>query len=329
MFLLTADIKIEGYKAFKPNACTWENSIDNYSNTATVKIPGIAYLVCNDAKTYDRIDTAQQFKEGSKIEIYAGYDGKNKLRFKGFLKRINYTVPLELECEGYSYQLREQKRITKTYKSGTTVKTILQDITAGTDIQLFNGNPDITLETQVAFRNQSGTQVLDWLKEKLFQTVYFKNETLYCGLRETADMRTVKYQLGWNVIKDDELKFSRLRQYSEVNIQLAARNKNGRFTDATTLKNGAVKYKRMFVNIDQETMDRTAEQERKKLVNIGYEGSITAFLEPMIEAGEAANIYDKRYPQRTQTSFVDCVKGEISPSGGRQKIKIGNTLGTG
>ena len=329
MFLLTADIKVEGYKAFKPHSSSWENGVDNYCNTATVKIPGIAYLLCNDTKKYDRVDAAQQFKEGSKIEVFAGYDGVNKSRFKGFIRRINFTVPVELECEGYSYQLRENKRITKNYKTGTTVKTILTDLIAGTAIKLFDSNPDITIETQVRFNNVSGTQVLDWIKEKLLQTVYFKNEVLYCGLRETANMRQVKYQLGWNVVQDNELKFSPIREYSEVNIHLAARNKDGTFKNSAIIKNGAVKYKRLNVNIDQATIDRTAEQERKILANVGYEGSITAFLEPMIETGDAANIYDKRYPQRTQTSFGDSVKGEIGPNGGRQKIKIGNILGTG
>lgn len=331
MFVMTGYIQVEGFKPFKFNQVIVKAGVDNYSNTAIFKIPALAILKCSDGVTYDKVkvDTAQQFKEGLKVEVWAGYDGNNKKRFAGFIRRINYTVPLEIECEGYSYPLRLKKNISRSYPSGTALITVLKDLIQGTGIKLFEGNPSITIEAPVAFRNVSGTQVLDWIKDKLLQTVYFKQDVLYCGLLQTETVKVVKFRLGWNVIKDNDLKFSPIKEFAEVNIRVAARNADGTFKGHKTNRRGDTKYKRLFVKLDDETIQRTAEQERKALVNVGYEGSITAFAEPMVEPGEAANIYDSRYPQRTGTYFIEAVDLEFGPQGGRQKIKIGQTLGTG
>lgn len=334
MFIMTADIKIGPFKPVKPHSLNWESGIANYSNKATIKLPAIAFLKCNDNNSYEKVDTAQQFEEGMKVECKCGYNGNNKTVFKGFLRRINFTTPLELECEGYSYQLRQKKRITKVYRKGTYLKTVLEELIQGTDIKLFEKNPSIKIESNAIFRNVSGVQILDWIKEKLLQTVYFKNEVLYCGLRETETIEQVKFRLGWNVIKDNDLKFTINKEYAEVNITLAARVKDGTYKKKKgkrpkpIIKDGATKYKRLSVALDEATIARTAEQERKKLTNIGYEGSITTFAEPYVEMGMGAHIYDLRYPERTGIYFIESVSGEFGPNGGRQKIKIGNTLGT-
>lgn len=325
---MTSDIKIGPFKPVKPAYLSWKNSVDNFSNTAVVKLPSIAFLKCNDNNTYEKVDTALLITEGMKIEAYCGYNGDNRLRHKGFIRRINYTTPVEFECEGYSYQLRQKKRITKVYPKGTALKTILNELIDGTDIRLYDGNPSINIECAVPFRNVDGIQVLEWIKEKLLQTVYFKNEVLYVGLRETQNPVVVKFSLGWNVIKDNKLKFSNKREYATVNISLAARNKNGTFrSTATRIKDGATKYKRLTVAIDQETIDRTAKQEQEQIANLGYEGGITAFLVPFVEIGMAADIEDRRYPDRIGKHFIPSEEGEFSTSGGRVNIKIGNTLG--
>lgn len=325
MFRMTADILIGSFKPVKPNSITWSRSIAQFSDTATIKIPAMCRLKVN-GETYDKVQTGLQFTEGMKAEVYAGYDGNNTLRFKGFIRRINFTVPLEIECEGYSYQLRKKLNITKSYKN-TTVRNILNDLVAGTDIKLSDSIPNIPIETAI-FNNASGVQVLEWLKEKALLTVYFNFDTLYVGGMALEPKKTTRFRLNWNVIKDNELKFEANKEFAEVRIQLGSkRDKEGQRKKAYSGNlNGQVK--KLYTAIqDEKTQSAIAEQKRKEIVNQGYEGAITAFLVPVFNPGESVSIEDAKYPERTGKYFGVGVEGSFSLSGGRQKIKIGYTLG--
>lgn len=329
MFVMTANIILGTYKPVKPHAISWKRSIDNYSDTASIKLPAVA-MMKKATGNYEQVETLLQLKEGMKVEIEAGYNGLNQVRFKGFIRRRNFSTPVELECEGYSYQLRKKIGINKSYPTGTKLKVLLQDMVDGTDITLSNSIPDVTIQCPVPFKNVSGIQILEWLKEKMLMTVYFNFDVLYVGLRETELKGTVKFRLGWNVVKDDALKFNADREYSEVRIQLSNRKADGTITKAYHgPKDGSIKEIKMGVHVDDATLAKIAIDKKNEYVNTGYEGTITAFLIPYVEPGMAASIDDKRYPERKGSYFVDSVDGDFGPSGGRQKIKIGNVLTSG
>jgi phage protein D len=323
MFRMTCDIIIGPFKPVKPHSVKWSRSVENISDTATIKAPAISMLK-KDGDHYERVQTGLQFKEGMSVQVNAGYDGRNIIRFKGFIKRINYTIPLEIECEGFSYQLRKKLDFSRSYKS-TTVKKILEDLIQDTDISLSAAIPDIPI-AKATFQNCTGIQVLEWLKEKCLLTVYFNHESLYVGLMQTEPKRSVKYRLGWNVIKDNELKFNADKEFAEVRIQVASRSKDGKKEKAFVgKKDGQVKKVRTLLT-DPEAQKRIAEQVKNDLLNRGYEGTITAFLEPFVEPGMTAVIEDSKYPERTGKYFITGVEGDFSSSGGRQKVKIGNSL---
>lgn len=327
MFLMTADINVGPYKPFKPNAAHWVRSIDNYTDTASFKVPGIAKMKV-DGDKYKLVDTGLQFTEGMTVEILCGYDGRNVTRFKGFIKRVNYSLPLEIECEGYSYQLRKKEGYTKSYKS-TTAKALLADLVAGTDIKLSDNIPNIPLKN-IYFKNVRGTDVLDYLKEKCLLTIYFNYDVLYCGLKMTDIKATVKHRLNWNTIKDSELKFDSNRELATVNIQIEKRKKDGTKEHAKDgVEDGSVKILKVRHIDDAALMKKIAEEERAKILHKGYEGTITAFLFPVVEPGMADSIDDTRYPDRTGTYFVEKVTGSFDPGGGRLKIGIGALLSYG
>lgn len=329
MFIMTAKCDVGPYKPFSPSSLTWKRTIDNYSDSAVIRIPAICHL--GKDRNYNLVDTAKQFEEGMKVQINAGYDNKNDLRFIGFIKRINYTIPLELECEGYAYILRQKLNINLSFRAGTNLKIILMVLTRGTEIKLSNQIPDVTMDSAIRFENASGIQCLDLLKEKFGLTVYFNWDVLYVGLRETEVKDEVKFSLGWNVIKDNELKLSVKKEFSQVKIVIKSRNADGTFREAVhDSKFTSTKVKQIKGRLPQWFLDKMAADEKKKLVNLGYEGMITAFLIPYAEPGMAAVIDDKRYPERKGTYFIEAVDGEFSASsGGRQKIKIGNVLSSG
>lgn len=327
-FRMTCDVTVGNFKPFKPNAVQWSRKIDNYSDSSLIKIPGICRLKSADGKTYNNVPTQLKFDEGMKVTISCGYDGINKVRFMGFVRRINFNIPIEIECEGYSYQLRKKTDFSKSY-GPTTVKQILKDLTEGTDIKLSDKIPDIPIP-KVVFQNNTGVQVLEWLKEKCLLTVYFKFDVLYCGLRELDNYKIINYRLNWNTIKDDQLKFQDRKELATVNIRFDNRTKAGAKEKIIAgPKNGAEKIFHTYIK-DAAFLKKLAEDVRSKIVNRGYEGSLTAFLELMAEPGDAASITDNKYPERNGTYFIEGVDGSFSPTGGgRQKIYIGNSLSIG
>lgn len=318
MFKMTHDVKVEGYKPFKCNSMQWTRSIDNCIDTAKLKLPGICKF-----KGGERVITGMQFKEGMKVTIYAGYDNKNDMRFMGFIKRINFNSPLEIECEGYSYQLRK-KSINKSFLN-TTIREILQFITEGTDIKLADNIPAIPIP-KVLFKNYNGLQVLEYMKEKCLLTAYFDFNTLYVGLRGGLQKPEIKFQLRWNVIKDSELVFN--TNTTIINILLDGREQNGEQNrqKAKTIKAGNEKIVKLFLITDPVWRQKIAEDVQAKINNRGYSGSITAFLHPLAEPGMSAKIIDTRYKERNGSYFIESVEGSFAPSGGRQKIGIGFRL---
>jgi hypothetical protein len=322
MFVLTSDIKVGDYKPFKPNAVSWKNSMEDYTNTALIKIPAMTMLQ-REGDLYEILQTGLQFEEGMKVEVYAGYDGNNALRFKGFVSQLNFKIPMEIECEGYSYQLKKKVGYTKSFRN-TTVKKILADVIQGTDIVLSDAIPNIPLE-KATFQNVDGTQVLEWLKEKCLLTVYFQNEVLYAGLMFGQEAPSVKFRLGWNTAKEDDLKFSK-KEPTQVRISIENRDKTGKKnSEAAGSKSEQQKTLNTVVS-DPKIKKQLAEQEKIKLESAGYGGSFTAFLIPQVVPAMGVDIEDSKYPERAGKYFVTSVSGEVSSSGGRQKIDIGPKL---
>jgi hypothetical protein len=326
MFRMTCDIKIGAFKPVKPNAVKWSRHITNFTDTSTVKLPAIAMLK-STGDIYEQVQTGLQIKEGMKVEVIAGYDGRNVTRFKGFVSRVNFTIPLEVDCEGYSYQLRKKLDINKSYVN-TTAKKILIDLVQGTDIKLSEAIPDIPIE-KAGFKDCNGINVLEWLKENCKLTVYFNFDILYVGLEQAETIKTVKFRLGWNVIKDNALKFNDKKEFADVRIQLSGRKKDGTKEKAFIgKKDGQVKRIKTVIK-DKVALNAIIKQKQREIVNKGYEGQITTFLEPVINPGEAAHIDDLKYTERTGKYFITGIDGDFDHSGGRVKIKIGNSLGNG
>lgn len=326
MFVMTADIEFEGFEKTKPSSLKWNLNIDNISDTAVIVIPAMCRVIDKE-NVYNNIPVGQRITEGTKVEIYAGYDGENDLQFKGFVKRLNFKVPMEIECEGYSYQLR-RKIINKSFGK-TTVKEVLNYLLEGTDITLSDKCPDkIVFEAQT-FRNYTGLQLLEYLKEKYLLTVFFEFDKLYVGWRATYNAGKVKLRLNWNVVKDDQLLFSTYTG-STVHIEAITRQKTGatkKKKAGNVLKPGDVKQVKTF-STNETDMELAANdlqlQENKK----GFTGGLLSFLKPFIRPGMTVEIIDKKYQERNGSYFIDSVDGSFNTSGGRQNVKIGFGLST-
>lgn len=324
MFIMTANITVDGFKSFKPNSFKWTKSIDNYSDTCTVKIPALMMFKDENSDNYTKANPTILFKEGQKIEVSCGYDNNNKTVFKGFIKRINANIPIELECEGYSYQLRNKEAFSKSYTS-TTVRNILQDLVKNTDIKIHSKVPQITVK-KVTFKNASAIDVLEWLKDKLLLHVYFVDELLYAGLAYTNTNNEVVCKIGYNTALATDLKYQQNKKDAEVKIKISSKQSDGTTLSSTSGKGKEISKKVVGIT-NPATLAKIAEKEKERIKNRGYEGSITMFLQPYVAVCDTLVIKSDKYPERNGKYLCTSVSGEFGTSGGRVKANVGIYLG--
>ncbi len=331
MFYLTSDITIGNYAKVKPSKVTWKTDINSFTDTCTIELPRISYLKTVKTTTEDKQEPNERkeyvFKENDKISVSLGYDGKNLKRFEGFIKRVNMGTPVKIECEGYSYLLYDII-FNKSY-STVTVKQLLTDLLTptlskgeGAGIVLSDEIPNIPL-TNVRFKNATGIQVLEWLQKECHLAVYFNFNELYVGTQFGKKGKTVKLRLGWNTVKEDDFK----QRLVDKNVRVVIREKNGK-GEAKKTKSDVEKYDnerevKIKAGIPADLLKQIANRLQTKSNYNGYEGSITAFLEPATNKGDVAEIDGYKYPDKSGRFFVESVEGEFGPGGGRQKIQLG------
>ena len=324
MFYLTSDITIGNYAKVKPSKVTWKTDINSFTDTCTIELPRISYLKTVKTATEDKQEPNERkeyvFKENDKISISLGYDRNNTKRFEGFIKRVNMGMPVKIECEGYSYLLYDVI-FNKSYAS-VTVKQLLTDLCAGTEIVLSDEMPNIPL-TNVRFKNATGIQVLEWLKKECHLAVYFNFNELYVGTQFGKKGKTVKFRLGWNTIKEDDFK----QRLVDKNVRVVIHEKNDkgevRKTKSDVEKYDDEKELKIKAGIPADLLKQIANRLQTKKNYNGYEGSITAFLEPATNKGDVAEIDGYKYPDKSGRFFAESVEGEFGPGGGRQKIQLG------
>ncbi len=324
MFYLTSDITIGNYTKVKPSKVTWKTDINSFTDTCTIELPRISYLKTVKTATEDKQEPNERkeyvFKENDKISISLGYDGKNSKRFEGFIKRVNMGMPVKIECEGYSYLLYDIM-FNKSYQN-VTVKQLLTDLCAGTEIVLSSEMPSIPL-TNVRFKNATGIQVLEWLQKECHLAVYFNFNELYVGTQFGKKGKTVKFRLGWNTIKEDDFK----QRIVDKNVRIVIQEKDGK-GEVKKTKSDVEKYDnekelKIKAGIPADLLKQIANRLQTKKNYNGYEGSILAFLEPATNKGDVAEIDGYKYPDKSGRFFVESVEGEFGPGGGRQKIQLG------
>lgn len=339
-FTLNSDITIGPYKKVKPHEVKINLSLSEYVNRALIKLPASARLVNAKKEVSNTIQTALQLNEGDKVIINLGYNGKLVQEFEGFISQVNVATPVEVECEGYSYQLRKLQPKARTFKR-TEVKDILQYIITGTDIVLSKEIPSCIIE-KLVIDGHTGTEVLELIKKKLGDLIYinFHGRELYAGLQYLNPKDKVVYRLGWNVVKDNNLKQHKASN-DNITIIYRGKKKDGSNVEAVIKSKGQSKVittegsagnggeTKIIVTheiTDKPTLDDLAAKKLKQLSYDGYEGKITAFLQPFCQHGWKAKLVDKTYPERNGEHIVEAVEITYGMGGARRTVQIGERL---
>lgn len=302
------------------NSIEIEKDMFKINSSCKIKIPISCRLEYSESERSESVQTAKQFSRGDKVTVSLGYSGTFYQEFTGFIYRLNYKTPLEIECEGYEYLLRSPCE-TKTWTK-TTMKEVLEYLISGTEIKLYENVPEVNFTKFIIPANMSKLEALQMVKEKYGLTVFFMNETLYAGLAYTLDLGTVKYKLGWNTIKDGDLKY---RNAEDVNLKIKAiwiKPDNTKLEAEVGDPKGSQRTL-FFYNVSSKAeLEKLAKEEIKKYKYSGYEGSITTFLFPFAQPGMKGMLDDPRYSERGGTYYITSVKTKADRNGGRRTVQF-------
>jgi len=325
-FYLTSDITIGEYKGIKPSSVKWKTDVNTFVDSCVITLPRRTHLV-NEYKdeTWDFNADSQKskkyaFKEGDKVSVYLGYNKRNVKRFEGFVRNVKMGIPVELECEGYAYQLYDVI-FNKTYRK-ISVKQLLKDLITGTDIVLSSEIPDIPL-TNVRFKNATGIQVLEWLKNECKLAVYFNFNELFVGTLFGKVQKTAKIAIGWNTVSDDD--FQKKKVDKTVQIVIKEKNQKGEVkkTKPDEKKYSDEKELKIKAGIPSQFLKQIANRLQTKENYKGYEGNIQLFLEPYVNKGMRMDVNGYRFPEKSGSYFVEAISGDFGTGGGRQTATLG------
>ncbi|MDD2965541.1 MAG: hypothetical protein PHU33_16480 [Bacteroidales bacterium] len=300
-----------------------ERSINAISHKATLKIPASCVLRAGAVVSQSQ-QTAKKFTRGDKIKMEIGYDGRMNTVFDGFIKRVNLTTPTELECEGYEFQLRHSLG-SKTFKT-VSLKELLSFAISGTDITLSSLIPSMSFSNFVIKQNEDALDVLQRLTDKYGLTVYLNEKELYAGLAYIPDLGSVKYKIGFNTIKDNQLKY---RNADDVKLKVKAiwvKDDNSRVEATVGDDSGSLRTLFFFDVSSLDDLKKLASQEIQKYKYSGWEGKITTWCEPFAIPGMKAVIIDPQYSERAGTYYIIGVKYTFGIGGIRLIVEIGIKL---
>ncbi|MEG1545550.1 MAG: hypothetical protein RR382_13695 [Tannerellaceae bacterium] len=294
-----------------------KRSIYSLGATAIIKVPVTAVLKhAGEAPTH--IETAQVIKVGDKIEIRLGYDNQFNTEFVGYVKRLNYKVPLEIECEDEYYNTRSVNCVFS--KKETTLKYCLNNILP--EIKL-GSCVDLTLKNFIV-NNKPGSWVLGLLKKEYGLTVFFDiNGNLYITKAHDVHGNTVKYRLRYNVIKDDDLKYQHAKDV-KLKVKAICYYKDGTKIEGEIGEEGGETKTLYYYDVENAAeLKALAQQELKRYSYDGYQGKIETFLFPFALPGMVAELDDPVYQERSGHYYIESTEVSFGTSGARRKVEIG------
>ena len=228
MFVLSSDITIGKFRFSGVNEVIVKRSIHSIVDTAIIKIPSIGKIIRKNKVDPGTVITGKQFTDGDLVTIKLGYNGQLQTEFIGFVKRRNLSMPLEIECEGYSWLLRRSN--VNIFEKAITVNDLLHRIVAniesGYKINVACA-VDLTLEN-VYMPNISGFDAISNVSnytDGALSCFFIRPDTLWCGLiytpyandNDVFKLEHVSYQLGYNALKDKSLK-ERLTENDPIKV---------------------------------------------------------------------------------------------------------------
>lgn len=317
MYTLCCKIKIGNTSFTSVHEVSVKRSLHNLASTAIIKLP-VTALLRHEGEPPTRIETAKAIYTGDPVEIRLGYNGIYNTEFKGYVRRLNYTVPVEIECEDELYRTRSVNVVFS--KKETTLKQCLNTVLPSVSLAYCT---DLTLRNFVV-NDRPGNWLLGHLKSQYGLCVFFDMEgRLYVGRSGDFTGETVRYRFRCNVIKDDGLKYQKAKDV-RLEVRAICYYKDGTRVEGKVGEEGGEKKTLYYYDVkDAAQLKLLAGEELKRYSYDGYTGKIETFLFPYAAPCMVAELQDTIYAEREGNYLIESTEVRFGASGVRRIIEIG------
>lgn len=303
-----------------------KSSLSSFTDTANVELIGSAYYKGSNTPLEELV------KAGDPIEVYLRYDRHSEatefvnenLEFVGFIKRVYPQNPVVLECEDYSYLLKN-KAISKpiSIRKGT-LKQLLK-------LALPDGISFDSVDAQIGnyvCSQKTSAQLLDDIKKDYGLISNFRDRTLIVGqIYFGRDQKPVAiYRFGQNV-KKDNLAYENREQNPLVIVKSKIKGQK----KSLEARSGQEGGKEMTVKLDgiadKKLLQEIADRRFELLTRTVLKGSITGFGFPIVHPGDVVKLENARFAGFDGKSFfIDTVNQEFSSNGWERTVELGKML---
>lgn len=270
-------------------------------------------------------EVEQKIKRGDAVIIRFGYDDNTPIEFEGFVNAIKSEQgTVTLECEDAIFLTRKSLP-NKTLKT-TTVRALLQEVvnvmgagyTAQTNYERGWDNFKI--------QDATGYDILKKIQEECGLNIYIKDKKLIAEPKDIFNSnKIVSYDFARNIQKAD-LTYRRADE-KDYEVVVEGITKDGKRKSVTIGTPGGDKRKIIVSGIlDETALRQRGQEEMKRLQYDGYEGSITAWAIPFVQAGYGIKIYDADYEYKNGTYFAVSVTTDVGAGGIVRKITLGRKI---
>lgn len=321
LYVVQAYFEIGNYKFSATNEIEITKTVEEIADTAVIKMPSKFFVKENGQLMY----VEEAIKKGDYVKITLAYKGIfEKLEFTGYVDRIKCTTPMEIHCEDATWLLKRKECLFS--RKGTTLKEVLASIVENTPIKLAKNIPEIKLD-KFTLKNVNGGQALKYIKENMAMTIFLNDDgDLYCGLQQINNVfQTVTYDLNYNLVENNlEFKTS---DDKKIKVIYEGTTKDNKKLRAEVGDEGGERIQvKTKVVTDLAMLEKMAKAHLDKAKYDGYEGDLTSFLIPFANRSMAAQIIDKKHPNRNGKYFIKKVVITVGSNGARRRVSLSNKL---
>ncbi len=337
MLKLRSEVTIQGEQTWvfdTLSSCTIVEDTESLTDTCVIELPkkirlqGVPKQKENEAPNY-----IPPIKRGDQITVKLGYtppgmapsDSDLKIRFAGYVRRVDAKAPIKIECEDGMFLLKLEPAKQRGFPRAK-LKELIGFLLEGTKIKYRLIDNDIELG-KYRITRPTIAQELNELKRERGLKAYFRqigNESvLFVGYDYTYDIKKKESFIHSKNIISEELEYRRAEDI-KLKVKATSVDRKNRRSEVSMGDKDGEEIQVFANNIGYDALKLFAEKALARYKYTGYQGSIETFGEPAVHKCEGAHI---EISDGNQGDYlIKKVEINFGTSGYRQKIELGPPL---
>lgn len=344
MLKLRSEVTIVGDQTWMFNTlsnCTIVEDTGSLTDTCVIELPKkITWQRNKKPNAPDEQASSIPIKRGDKITVKLGYtppgvppdDSDLKVRFVGYVRRVDAKAPVKIECEDGMFLLKVEPAKRRGFPR-TSLKELIGFLLQGTGVKYHLIDKDIDLGRYRITRPTIAQELNELKRERGFRAYFrlVKDKTdsnkiksvLYVGYDYPFDSKNKQSFVHSKNIITEDLEFRRAEDIKLLVKATSVDRQNKRIKVEVGEKDG--EQMEVFINnVKYDALKVFAEKAYQRYKYTGYQGSIETFGEPVVHKCDVAHI---EISDGNQGDYlIKKVEVNFGTRGYRQKIELGPVL---